>query len=56
MEMAHMARGFEVEGSAFDHVIGRYHERASVRFDVTTLMQVLPLGTGRDVKEHTDPR
>jgi len=56
MEMAHMVRGFEAQGSAFDHVIGLYHEQARVKSGATTPTQVLPLGMGHDAKERTGPR
>jgi hypothetical protein len=55
MEMAHMARGFVVEGSAFDHV-GLYHERVRAKPGAMTPTQVLLLDFGHDVKERTDLR
>jgi len=56
MEMGHMARGFVVEGSAFDHVIGLYHERVRAKPGAMTPTQLLLLGFGHDVKERTDLR
>jgi hypothetical protein len=56
MEMGHMVRGFEVEGSTFDYAIGPYHEPAPVRSGAATRMQVYLLGFGLDVKERIVPK
>ena len=56
MEKAHMARGFEEEGPAFECVIGLYHGRAAVKSGATTPTRVLLPGFGHGAKGYTGPR